>query len=121
MSEIIPIKGHIYLLKMYDTTENVLVYKVGKSINIEKIYELHPFTKLLIFNSSDNITHDKFEIINIFNMNCTLHKGRDFFTAPDDNFVLRLFSSYFRIHNYLSNLLNNSIVENIDSNVEHIL
>ena len=121
MSDNIPIKGHIYLLKMYDTFYDVLVYKVGKSINIDKICESNPFTKLLTFIISDNITHDKFEIINLFNMNCTLHKGRDFFTAPDDDFVLRLFLSYFRTQNYLRLLLNNnSIVDTIDSTIDNI-
>ena len=120
MTDIIPIKGHIYLQKMYDTFYDVLVYKVGKSINSDKIYESSPFVKLLICISSDNITHDKFEIINLFNMNCTLHKGRDFFTAPDDNFVLKLFLSYFRTQNYLRLLLNNSMVENRDSTIDNI-
>jgi hypothetical protein len=121
MNDIIPIKGHIYLQKMYDSSNDVFVYKVGKSINIYKLYELHHFEKILTFIISDNITHDKFEIINLFNMNCTLHKGRDFFTATDDDFVLSLFLSYFRTQNYLRLLLNNSMVENRDSNVEHIL
>ncbi len=35
MSDNLPIKGCIYLLKMCDTTNNI-IYKVGKSINFYK-------------------------------------------------------------------------------------
>jgi hypothetical protein len=99
------IKGYIYLLKMCDTN-NRIIYKPGKSINFYKRYKEYNYAEILIFIISDDITKDENEIIKLFNINCKLDTGREFFLAKDDNFVLKLFIDYF------SNKINRSIKNN---------
>ena len=94
MSDYIPIKGFIYLIKMCDTNHRI-IYKVGKSINFYKRYKGYNYAEILTFIISDDITNDEDEIINIFSKNCKLDKGREFFTAQDDIFVLHIFVNYF--------------------------
>jgi hypothetical protein len=121
MSEIIPIKGFIYLIKMYNMDKKI-IYKVGKSTNFYKRFQNYDFPNLLIFINSDDITIDEYEIIKLFKINCKLHKGREFFTAQDDYFVLDLFINYFsnknkknietnNITNIVSDLINDLINE----------
>jgi hypothetical protein len=94
MSDIIPTKGYIYLLKMCDTSHRT-IYKPGKSVNFYKRYKEYNYAKILTFIISDDITKDENEIIKIFNINCKLDTGREFFLAKDDMFVLKLFMDYF--------------------------
>ena len=102
MSDNLPIKGHIYLLKMCDTNHRI-IYKPGKSVNFYKRYKEYNYAKILTFIVSDDITKDENEIIRLFNINCKLDSGREFFLAKDDNFVLKLFMNYF------TNKINRSI------------
>ena len=94
MSDNIPTKGYIYLLKMCDTSHRT-IYKPGKSVNFYKRYKEYNYAEILTFIISDDITKDENEIIKIFNINCKLDTGREFFLAKDDNFVLKLFMDYF--------------------------
>jgi len=94
MSDYIPTKGYIYLLKMCDTN-NLIIYKVGKSINFYQRYKGYNFAVILIFIDSDDIDKDETDIIKLFNQNCKLNKGREFFIAQDDLFVKKLFLDYF--------------------------
>ena len=102
MSEDSPVEGYIYLLKMCDTN-NRIIYKPGKSVNFYKRFKKYYYAKILTFIVSDDITKDENEIIKLFNINCKLDTGREFFLAKDDNFVLKLFMDYF------SNKINRSI------------
>lgn len=95
MSEYIPVRGYIYLIKMSDIN-SIFVYKVSKST---KSYIQKPFTEVLTGIFSDDIANDKLELIKLFNINCILYKGKDFFTAQDDYFVLDLFINYFNSKN----------------------
>ena len=85
-------KGYIYLLKLGDTN-NRIIYKVEKSINVYK--KKNNYAEILIFIISNDITNDENEIIKLFNINCKLDKGRKFFLAQNDLFVLNLFLNYF--------------------------
>lgn len=102
MSDNLPIKGHIYLLKMCDTN-NRIIYKPGKSVNFYKRFKKYYYAKILTFISSNDINKDENEIIKLFKINCKLDSGREFFLAKDDNFVLKIFMDYF------SNKINRSI------------
>ena len=114
MSDNLPIKGHIYLLKMCDTKHNI-IYKVGKSINFYKRYKEYNYAKILNFIVSDDITKDENEIIKLFKVNCNLDTGREFFLAKDDNYVLKLFMDYFTNKINRSIDISNSAVNNITS------
>ena len=106
----IPVRGYIYLLKLCDTNHRI-IYKPGKCINFYKRYKKYNYAEILTFIVSDNITNDENEILNIFNINCKLDTGREFFLAKDDNFVLKLFMDYF------SNKINRTIeISNSNSN-----
>jgi hypothetical protein len=80
---------------MFDTINNINIYKVGKSINFCQRYKGYNYAEILMFISSDDITNDENEIIKLFNQNCKLNKGREFFIAQDDLFVKKLFLDYF--------------------------
>ena len=69
MSDYIPIKGYIYLLKMCDTNHRI-IYKPGKSVNFYKRYKEYNYAEILTFIVSDDITKDENEIIRLFNINC---------------------------------------------------
>ena len=84
-------KGYIYLLKLGDTN-NSIIYKIEKSINI---YKQNNYAEILTFIISNDITNDENEIIKLFKINCKLDKGRKFFLAQNNLFVLNLFLSYF--------------------------
>jgi len=112
MSLNIPTKGHIYLLKLCDT-KNRIIYKPGKSINFKQRYKAYYYAEILKFCISDDITKDENEIIKLFNINCKLDKGREFFLAKDDNYVLKLFMNYFNSKINLSNSVNNLVGETI--------
>ena len=115
MSDYIPIKGYIYLLKMCDTKHNI-IYKVGKSINFYKRFKKYNFAEILIFISSNDITKDENEIIKLFKINCKLDTGREFFSAKDDNLVVKLFMNYF------SSKINENIdISNSITNVNNIV
>ena len=86
MSDNLPIKGHIYLLKMCDTKHRI-IYKPGKSVNFYKRFKKYYYAKILTFISSNDINKDENEIIKLFKINCKLDSGREFFLAKDDNFV----------------------------------
>jgi hypothetical protein len=113
MSDNLPIKGHIYLLKMCDTKHNI-IYKVGKSINFYKRFKKYNFAEILTFIVSYDITKDENEIIRLFNINCKLDTGREFFLAKDDNFVLKIFMDYF------SNKINRSIETSNSNSITNI-
>ena len=115
MSEYLPIKGYIYLVKMFDTSNNIIIYKVGKSINFYKRYKIYNYAEILNFISSSDINKDETEIIKLFNKNCKLDKGREFFTADSDYFVLDIFMEYFYTKNKL-NIKSNKI-DKIDKNI----
>jgi len=102
MSDNLPIKGYIYLLKMCDTNHRI-IYKPGKSVNFYKRYKEYYYAEILTFISSNDINKDEDEIIKLFNINCKLDTGREFFLAKDDNFVLKIFMDYF------SNKINRNI------------
>ena len=110
MSDYIPEQGYIYLIKMCDT-DNLIIYKIGKSINFYKRFQKYDFAKILIFINSDDITNDEYEIIKLFKINCKLHKGREFFTSQNDSFVLDLFMTYFSNKNKKN--IENNIIANI--------
>ena len=95
------IKGYIYLLKVGDT-KNRIIYKVGKSINFYKRYKEYNYAEILTFIISDDIDNDELEIIKLFNINCKLDTGREFFTAQSDLFVLNLFLTYFKNKNEIN-------------------
>lgn len=118
MSDYIPIKGCIYLLKLCDTNQRI-IYKVGKSINFYKRFSKYNYAEILMFITSDDITQDENEIINIFNINCKLDKGREFFLAKDDCFVLNLFINYFNTKNN-RNMITSNIVVNTDNRIIEI-
>ena len=109
MSEYIKNKGYIYLIKMCDT-KNRTIYKIGKSINFYRRYKGYNYAEILTFIISNDMDNDEIEIIKIFNSNCKLDKGREFFIAKNDDFVLKLFLDYF------SNKINNNINNNIKIN-----
>jgi hypothetical protein len=113
MSDNLPIKGHIYLLKLCDTKHRI-IYKPGKSVNFYKRYKEYNYAKILTFIVSDDITKDENEIISLFNINCKLDTGREFFLAKDDNFVLKIFMDYF------SNKINRSIETSNSNNVNSV-
>jgi hypothetical protein len=62
MSDNLPIKGHIYLLKMCDTNHRI-IYKPGKSVNFYKRFKKYYYAKILTFISSNDINKDENEII----------------------------------------------------------
>ena len=68
----------------------------------------------VIFIFSNDITNDENEIIKLFNINCKLDTGREFFLAQNDLFVLNLFLTYF--NNINNNQNNLSIVETNETN-----
>ena len=115
MSDYIITKGYIYLIKMCDTNYRT-IYKIGKSTNFDKRIKNYNYIEILNFIISDDINNDENEIIKIFNLNCKIDKGREFFTAKDDSFVLKLFVNYF--NNKINNI-NNIIISNIiiDKNI----
>ena len=101
MSDYIPTKGHIYILKMCNSNF-LTIYKVCKSINFYKRYLEYTRTNyahIVIAISSYDIYNDKDEIIKLFNQNCTLDKGRDYFQIIDDDLALNLFLGYFSNQN----------------------
>ena len=115
-------KGCIYLLKMCDTIHNI-IYKVGKSINFYKRFKQYYYAEILTFIISDDITKDENEIIKLFNINCKLETGREFFSAKDDNFVLKLFMDYFtnKINRSIelnNNTVNNSVISTVNNVVD---
>ena len=114
MSDYIPMKGYIYLLKMCDTNHNI-IYKVGKSINFYKRFKKYNFAEILIFISSKDITKDENEIIKLFKINCKLDTGREFFSAKDDNLVVKLFMNYFssKINENSGDTSNTSIISSL--------
>ena len=114
MSDNIPTKGYIYLLKMCDTKRRI-IYKPGKSINFYKRFQNYNFAEILIFIASNNITHDENEIIKLFKINCKLDTGREFFLAKDENFVVKLFMDYFSSKITRSIDISNRTVNNITS------
>ena len=112
MSEYIPTKGYIYLIKLFGNS-NRIIYKIGKSINFYKRYKGYNYPEILNFIISDDIDNDEYEIIKLFKINCKLDKGREFFTGQDDNFVLKLFVNYFndKINkNYETNIIEQKII-----------
>jgi len=111
MSDYIPMKGYIYLLKMCDTNHNI-IYKVGKSINFYKRFKKYNFAEILIFIFSKDITKDENEIIKLFKINCKLDTGREFFSAKDDNLVVKLFMNYFssKINRNIDDTSNTSVI-----------
>ena len=113
MSDYIPTKGYIYLLKMY-YNNNLIIYKVGKSINFYQRYRGYNYTDVLIFITSDDIDNDEIDIIKLFTQNCKLDKGREFFIAQDDLFVKKIFLDYFTDKNNISisaNIITKKILE----------
>ena len=114
MSDNSPVEGYIYLLKMCDTNRRI-IYKPGKSINFYKRYKEYNYAKILTFIVSDDITKDENEIIKLFNNNCKLDTGREFFLAKDDNFVLKLFMDYFSSKINRNIDISNRTVNNITS------
>jgi hypothetical protein len=117
MSEYINSKGYIYLIKMCDTNYRT-IYKIGKSTNFDKRIKNYNYIEILNFIISDDINNDENEIIKIFNLNCKIDKGREFFTAKDDSFVLKLFVNYFnnKINNISNIIISNSNII-IDKNI----
>ena len=108
----IPTEGFIYLLKMFNTN-NIIIYKIGKSINFFKRYKKYDYAKILMFISSNDITKDETEIIKLFNKNCKIDKGREYFTTIyDDCFILDLFMDYFHTKNKITSEAN-KITKNI--------
>jgi hypothetical protein len=87
-------KGHIYLVNMADLINNVY-YKIGKSININKRIKKYDYGNIINFMKSDNIDYDESQLLKIFNKNCTLDKGREYFKCESDEFILELFINYF--------------------------
>jgi len=122
MSDYIPTKGYIYLLKMFDTINHITIYKVGKSINFYKRFLRYNYAEILIFISSDDITKDENEIINLFNQYCTLDTGREFFRAKDDYFVKKLYFDYFADKNnkIIKNNMSISSIISTDSNISNV-
>ena len=112
MSDNLSIKGYIYLLKISDTN-NRIIYKPGKTINFYKRFKKYYYAEILNFIVSDDITTDENEIIKIFNINCKLDTGREFFIAEDDYFVLKLFMDYFTNKNNKNIELSNSIINSV--------
>ena len=101
-SDYIPTKGHIYILKMFDTINNIIIYKICKSINFYKRYVEYTrnnYADIVIVMCSDDIYNDKVEIIKLFNQNCTLDKGKDYFQIIDNELALNLFLGYFSNQN----------------------
>jgi len=94
MSDNIPLEGYIYLIKMCDTN-NRTIYKVGRTIDFYRRYNDYNYAKLLCVINSKNIINDKHNIVNLFNVNFILDKGTDFFLAPNDNVVMKIFLEYF--------------------------
>ena len=86
--------GHIYLVNMADLIKNVY-YKIGKSINVDKRIKKYDYANIVSIVKSDNIDYDESELLKIFNKNCTLDKGREYFTGESDEFMLKLFIDYF--------------------------
>jgi len=114
------IKGYIYLLKVGDT-KNRIIYKVGKSINFYKRYKEYNYAEILTFIISNDIDNDELEIIKLFNINCKLDTGREFFTAQSDLFVLNLFLTYFKNKNEINLSMeqnNNNTNTNTNTNIE---
>ncbi len=85
--------GHIYLVIIYG--ENYKIYKIGKSIQIDIRIKSYNCSKPLNITNSNDIDYDESELIKIFNENCTLYKGREYFTGESDEFMLKLFLNYF--------------------------
>jgi hypothetical protein len=137
MSDNSPVEGYIYLLKMCDTNRRI-IYKPGKSINFYKRFKKYYYAEILTFIVSDDITKDENEIIKLFNNNCKLDTGREFFLAKDDNFVLKLFMDYFSskidrsietsnsitsVNNIVSEpiVTENIVPENTDTDIETVI
>lgn len=128
MSDNIPIKGFIYLLKMSDLDNNKIIYKVGKSINIAKRLQKYNFPTILHIATSNDITIDEYEIIKLFKINCKLYKGREFFTSEDETFVLKLFINYFsnKINktyeaNNITNIVNDLLINIVNDVVNNLV
>ena len=121
MSEYINTKGYIYLIKMCDTNYRT-IYKIGKSANFDKRIKNYNYVEILNFIRSDNIDNDEKEIITIFKLKCKIDKGREFFTAIDDNFILKLFINYFnnKINNVSNVIITENIVDNNTDNTENV-
>ena len=104
------IAGQIYLILMCNTLKDY-IYKVGRSINFYDRNRHHHFSNLLNVIHSDDMEYDESEILKIFNKNCKLIKGREFFENENgDNFVLKLFLNYF-INKINKNIVIKDIIE----------
>ena len=114
-------KGYIYLLKMCDTL-NRTIYKVGKSINFYKRFKSYHYAEIITFIISEDIHNDEKQIIKKFNKFCKLDTGKEFFIAKDDFYVIKLFLDYFvnKNNKNISEINNNSIINNIDNNANNI-
>ena len=88
------IEGHIYLVNMADLKNNIY-YKIGKSINVDKRLKSYDYANIVSIMKSDNIDFDESKLIKIFKKNCKLDKGKEFFKAESDEFILQLFLEYF--------------------------
>jgi hypothetical protein len=128
MSDYIPTKGFIYLLKICDLDNNKIIYKVGKSINIAKRLKKYNFPTILHIATSDDITTDEYEIIKLFKINCKLYEGREFFTSEDETFVLKLFINYFnnkinKIYeaNKITNIVNDLLINVVNDVVNNLV
>jgi hypothetical protein len=103
------IKGQVYVVKMCDTIQNAY-YKVGRSIDFFERKKCYNYSEVLNVMKSDDIVYDETEIIKIFNKNCKLNKGKEFFTAESDDFVLNIFLDYFQ-NKLKKNIKSKAIIE----------
>jgi hypothetical protein len=115
------IAGQIYLILMCNTLKDY-IYKVGRSINFYERKKNYNYVKILNVIDSDDIVYDESEIIKIFNKNCKLDKGREFFsTTNDSDFVLNIFLDYFinkikiNTENKNLNITNENNISNINT------
>jgi len=118
------IAGQIYLILMCNTLKDY-IYKVGRSINFYERKKNYNYVKILNVIDSDDIVYDESEIIKIFNKNCKLDKGREFFsTTNDSDFVLNIFLDYFinkikiNTENKNLNITNENNISNIDTIID---
>jgi len=113
MSDYINNKSYIYLIKICDTNYRV-IYKIGRSNNLDKRIHSYHYFEILNFIRSNDINNDEKQLIKIFNLKCKIDKGREFFTAKDDDFVLKIFVNYFNTKmNKINNMSNTTNISNV--------
>ena len=92
-------KGQIYLIKLCDTDKRT-IYKIGRSKNFMKRLKNYNYYEIISIIKSTDTINDEREIIKIFNKNCKLDKGNEFYTSDrDENYVMNIFLNYFISNN----------------------